>query len=207
MKRILIYGDSIPWGLIPTTKFERFAFGERWPGKLQTMLGTDYQIIEECLCARTIDSDDPRPGFEGRNAMKTLPTILDSQYPLDVIVLSLGLNEIKSIYDWTALDVAKKMGRMIDAIQERKPNFHESNPRIVLLSQPEVASTGAWGDLWVGSDEKSRELFAAYRQLAAEKGVEFIDASSVFVDAKDGVHIDAQNHGAMAELVARHLND
>lgn len=203
MKRILIYGDSIPWGLIPTTKFERFAFQERWPGILQGILGSEYQVIEECLCARTIDSDDSRPGFEGRNAMTSLPLVLDSQYPLDGIILSLGLNEVKSMYEWTPAQVAEKLGRMIDAIKARKPNFHESNPRIMVISQPEVTNTGAWGELWVGADEKSRLLFDQYKWLAEEKKVEFIDASAVKADVADGVHIDKQGHVALAEIVAR----
>lgn len=201
MKRILIYGDSIPWGLIPATKFERYDFDKRWPGILQSKLGSDYQIIEECLCARTIDSDDERPGFEGRNGTSCLPMVLDSQWPIDIIILSIGLNEIKSIFNWTAVEVAEKLGGIIDLIKSRKPNFHEYDPRIVILSQPEVNNTGFWGDLWVGADEKSRQLFKEYKKLAETKGVEFIDLSGATPDEKDGVHIDENGHRQIAEKV------
>lgn len=205
MKRILIYGDSIPWGLIPTTKFERFDFDERWPSVLQSKLGDNYTVIEECLCARTIDSDDLRPGFEGRNGMAFLPTCLDSHYPLDIVILSLGLNEIKSIYDWTSEQVAEKMRQMIHLIKQRKPNFHESNPRILLLSQPIVDNTGCWGELWVGSHKKSEELYSAYKNLAEKERIEFVDLSMIAVDDKDGVHINKDGHALIAEQLYQHV--
>ena len=156
-------------------------------------------MIEECLCARTIDSDDPRPGFEGRNGLSFLPTCLDSHYPLDIVIVSLGLNELKSIYDWTPEQVAHKMGMLIDLVQSRKPNFHDSHPRILLLSQPVVFNTGCWGELWVGANDKSRQLFDEYKRLALDKNVEFIDLSSVAPGVNDGVHINAEGHLAVAQ--------
>jgi lysophospholipase L1-like esterase len=205
MKRVLVYGDSIPWGLIPTTKFERYDYDKRWPGILQSELGNGYQIIEECLCARTIDSDDPRPGFEGRNGMAFLLTCLDSHYPLDIILLSLGLNEIKSIYNWTPKQVAGKMGKMIRLAKSRKPYFHDSNPKIILLSQPIVDNTGCWGELWVGSDKKSKELFEEYEALAKKENIEFIDLSVVKADKKDGVHINEDGHKLIAQEIFRFI--
>ena len=205
MTRILIYGDSIPWGLVPASKFDRFDFDERWPGILQYKLGSNFQVIEECLCARTIDSDDLRPGFEGRNGMAFLPTCLDSHYPIDVIIISLGLNELKSIYDWTPHQVAAKMGALINTVKARRPNSHEYNPRILLLSQPIVKNTGFWGELWVGSAEKSQQLFEEYEKLADELNVEFVDLSGIQTDSKDGVHIDAKGHSLVAEKLLRFL--
>ncbi|MEI6850442.1 MAG: GDSL-type esterase/lipase family protein [Candidatus Saccharibacteria bacterium] len=205
MKRILIYGDSIPWGLVPCTKFERYEYDKRWPGILQSKLGNDYQIIEECLCARTIDSNDPRPGFEGRNGMDYLSPCLDSHYPIDVIILSLGLNELKSIYEWSPLQVAEKMSKMIKLIKNRKPNFHDSNAKIILLSQPFVSNTGYWGELWIGSSEKSRELYGEYKEIAKQEGIDFIDLSEITPDKKDGVHINNTGHNIIAEIVSKYI--
>lgn len=204
-KRILVYGDSIPWGLIPATKFERYPQNKRWPGVLQEKLGSNYHIIEECLCARTLDSDDPRPGFEGRNGLSFLPTVLDSHYPLDMIIVSLGLNELKSIYPWTGNDVAKKMKTMLEGIQGRNPNFHETDTEIVLLSQPFVKSTGFWGELWDGAEEKSKELFSKYEDLAREMNITFVDLSDVSPDEKDGVHLDAKEHKKIANKLFEYI--
>lgn len=202
MKNILIYGDSNAWGLIPTTKFDRFSFDERWPGILQQTLGDDVHIIEENLCARTIDSDDPRPGFEGRNGITELPMCLDSHYPLDMVILTLGLNELKSIYDWTPAQVAQKMEKMIQTVQSRRPNFHDHNTQVVLMTQPVVEHTGQWGDLWVGAHDKSIELRDEYIKLAQKTHVQLIDPHTVNPDVRDGVHFDTAGHRAVADAVA-----
>ena len=205
-KTILIYGDSNAWGLIPTTKFNRFDYDKRWPGVLQGMLGGDYRIIEENLCARTIDSDDLRPGFENRNGMTELPMCLDSHYPIDMVILSLGLNELKSIFDWTPAQVAEKMECMIELVQKRRPNFHSHDTRVVLMTQPIVEHTGQWGELWIGANEKSKQLHEEYVTLAQKTGIELIDASGVGVDSRDGVHFDEAGHTAIAKMVADFIN-
>lgn len=200
-KKVLVYGDSLPWGLVPgSTTFERLPANIRWPGKLQGLLGDNYEIIEECLCARTLDSDDLRPGFEGRNGQSHLITCIDSHDPIDTIILSLGLNEIKSIYPWTAQQVAEKMKYMVETIKNRKPNFHDVKIRIILLTQPEVReNTGYWGELWVGSNIKSVELADEYRKLANETNVELCDVNKYIKTGIDGVHLDEVAHNRVAE--------
>ncbi|NTW62333.1 hypothetical protein HGB25_02915 [Candidatus Saccharibacteria bacterium] len=204
-KRVLVYGDSLPWGAVPgSTAFERFPANVRWPGVLQDILGNDFSVIEECLCARTLDSDDPRLGFEGRNGLSHLVTCLDSQDPIDTVIISLGLNEIKGIYDWTSDQVAEKMKNLVQTIKERKPNFHTVNLRIILLTQPKVQEekTGNWGDLWIGSGQKSVDLQAAYRNIADELGIELCDVAKIVDAGVDGVHIDQVSHKIVAEKIA-----
>jgi len=51
---VLVYGDSITWGIIPDTR-NRFVFDERWPGVLENQLrdsGKNVRIIEDCLNGR-----------------------------------------------------------------------------------------------------------------------------------------------------------
>lgn len=200
-KRVLVYGDSLPWGLIPgSTTFERFPSDIRWPGVLQNILGNDFDVLEECLCARTLDSDDPRPGFEGRNGSSHIAAVLDSHDPIDIIILSLGLNEIKSIYNWSSVEVAEKTKGLIQLIKNRKPNLHETNPRIILCTQPEInEETEYWGDLWIGSNKKSIALAEEFRKLAEELNVEVLDVNKLVKTGKDGVHLDEHAHKVIAE--------
>lgn len=51
MKQILVYDDSLTWGIIPGTR-QRLAFADRWSGALEKALnkqcGDDaYRIIED----------------------------------------------------------------------------------------------------------------------------------------------------------------
>lgn len=56
MIRILCYGDSNTWGYIPGTG-KRFDENTRWTKRLQTLLGDEYEIIEEGLRGRNVGHD------------------------------------------------------------------------------------------------------------------------------------------------------
>ena len=49
MKQILVYADSLTWGIIPMSR-NRFAFDQRWPGILEINLnkqGKQARVIED----------------------------------------------------------------------------------------------------------------------------------------------------------------
>ena len=61
-RRILCFGDSLTWGWIATPEgapARRYPYSERWTGIMAAKLGSDYEIIEEGLNARTTSIDDP----------------------------------------------------------------------------------------------------------------------------------------------------
>ena len=61
MSQILVYGDSLSWGLIPGTR-GRLAFDARWPGVLEAGLhqrGRRERIVEDCVNGRRTVWDDP----------------------------------------------------------------------------------------------------------------------------------------------------
>jgi len=68
MKHILVYSDSISWGIIPMSR-NRLRFDQRWPSILEinlNKLGKNVRVIEDCLNGRRTIYDDPiRPGRNG----------------------------------------------------------------------------------------------------------------------------------------------
>src|SRR5215475_797626 len=67
--RILVYGDSMSWGIVPMTR-KRFPIESRRPGVMQEHLnssGLAVYVIEDCLNGRRTVWDDP---FKtGRNGL------------------------------------------------------------------------------------------------------------------------------------------
>jgi hypothetical protein len=65
MIQILVYADSLTWGIIPSTR-QRLPFAARWPGVLEAELsqaGYSVRVIEDCLNGRRTVWDDPyKPG-------------------------------------------------------------------------------------------------------------------------------------------------
>ncbi len=102
MKTILCYGDSNTWGYalsslnFETGYCERYPREVRWTGRLQALLGKDYRVIEEGLCGRTTNVDNPRElGGADSNGKTYLGPCLFSHAPIDWVILMLGGNDFK----------------------------------------------------------------------------------------------------------------
>ena len=105
--RILCYGDSNTWGYISGTDHQRYGNNERWTKILTSLLGDKFEIIEEGLNSRTLTSNDTRPGKECKNGYEYLLPCLDTHDPIDLVVLMLGTNELKSAYNKTAKEIGE----------------------------------------------------------------------------------------------------
>jgi len=89
MQQILIYADSLTWGIIPGTR-NRLAFDQRWPGVLENKVNTStrrIRVMEDCLNGRRTVWDDPfKPG---RNGLEGLAQRMEIHSPLALVILML----------------------------------------------------------------------------------------------------------------------
>ncbi len=141
MKNILCFGDSNTWGYIPGTfdpdafLFERYDFSKRWPGILQNGLGNDYRIIENGLGGRTTDIDDPtRPD---KNGLTQISFALQIASPVDLVILMLGVNDFKTMFNRTATDVVQGISNIIDVIEATK-FVKGSHTKILIIAPPPI---------------------------------------------------------------------
>ena len=203
-KRILCFGDSNTWGARADGN-GRFDEETRWTGRLQALLGSDYTVVEEGHCGRTTVWDDP---VENRLAGITyLWPCLDSQSPLDLVIIMLGTNDLKPRFGVQAQDIAQSASRLVDMVQ--KCNFGPGNvPPKVLLVSPIWANPSATMPHMFAEAEaaKSRQFAPAFRAIAEQMGCAFFDAASVASpDPLDGVHMSAQDHNALAEALYQEI--
>lgn len=206
-ERIMVFGDSLSWGYEPGSKHQRFASDVRWPGKLQQLLGDNYEIIEENLNSRGIENGDPRQGKEGRRALDYIEACLDSQDPLNRVIVLLGTNELKHEMGMNADTVGESMEKLLSIILTRPSQFRGTTPKVTLLSPPIINEDTEYcrtGDKYLGATEKSKQLVEVYENLATKLGIGFAALSSINVGV-DGIHIDAEEHAKVAELVYQSL--
>ncbi|HUO66056.1 MAG TPA: GDSL family lipase, partial [Gammaproteobacteria bacterium] len=82
MQQILVYSDSLSWGIVPNTR-KRLGFSERWPGVMEDHLiraGRGVRVIEDCLNGRRTVWEDPfKPG---RNGLTGLQQRIEVSSPL-----------------------------------------------------------------------------------------------------------------------------
>ena len=202
---IVCYGESHTHGADPSTP-GRLPRDVRWPRVMERALGTGYEVIEEGLNGRCTVWDTPLT--KGRNGLEYLYPCLLSHAPVDLVIIMLGTNDLKRIYDNTAAEIAGGAARLVVEARSTLSGPDQTPPRVLLVSPVPIGPITAESEMWgLGAAiETSRQLASMYRIVADGHGVAFFDAGSVAtVSPDDGVHLDAEacaNLGAaMAEQV------
>ncbi len=199
---VVCYGDSNTYGFDPVTH-GRFPRAVRWPGVVAAELARIAHVVEEGLGARTTVWESPfAPGRDGR---AYLVPCLASHAPVDVLVVMLGTNDLKSVYRLTAADVAAGAASVVDVALASRAGPDGGPPRVLLVSPPRLGAVTAIAAVW-GFGEAlaaSAHLAPHYRTVAAELGCSFLDADAlVAVHPADGVHIDAAGHAVLGRAIA-----
>ena len=201
MREILCYGDSNTWGYIPGIG-GRYPAAVRWTGVLQDRLGPAFHVIEEGLNGRTTVWDDPVEGAH-RNGRTYLLPCLQSHMPLDLVVLFLGVNDLKLRFSVPAADIARSAGVLVELIQHSGTGRTSEILPVLLIAPAPLGKLTMYAEMLEGATEKSRLLAARYRELAGELGCQFLDAGAVVRSSDlDGVHLDEEQHRRLGEAVA-----
>ncbi|MEG2625814.1 MAG: SGNH/GDSL hydrolase family protein [Christensenella sp.] len=203
MKTIVCYGDSNTWGCSPIN-CERIARNLRWTGALQSLLGDDYLIYEEGMNARTTMFDDPIEPY--RSGVAYIEPCMYTDSPVDLLVIMLGTNDVKTHLGQTAFSISKGIERLIIAAQN--PVFGRDNkPCEILIVSPVEIFKGV-AHTWLGdyfnenSVETARELAPRYKAMAELYGCHFMDAAAVAEPSPvDCVHMDEKNHAKLARAI------
>jgi lysophospholipase L1-like esterase len=209
MKHILVYSDSISWGIIPMTR-NRFPFHQRWPGILENNLnkaGKDVRVIEDCLNGRrTIYNDPIRPG---RNGLIGLSERIEVNSPLKLVILMLGTNDFQANHEHTAEDAAKGMKALIKEIRHTTLEPEMLIPKILVISPPPILEPK--GDIamkFKDGDKKCVGLAEAYEQLCKEEKCNFFDARKITTSSKvDGVHFDLDQHLSFGNAISEYIKN
>jgi lysophospholipase L1-like esterase len=203
MREILCFGDSNTWGYDPASR-GRFPNDVRWTGVLQASLGQAYRVIEEGLNGRTSVWEDPVEG--DKMGRRHLVPCLESQAPLDLVILMLGTNDTKARFSAPAHDIAAGMGVLLDIIARSTAGREDKAPPVLLVAPAPLTKLTEFAPMFNGGVEKSRQLASLYAALASQRGCAFFDAGSVVRCSNlDGVHFEAAGHRTLGEALAREV--
>lgn len=202
-KTILCYGDSNTYGYNPLNGL-RYAKGIRWTGCLQEMLGEEYSIIEEGCNGRTTVFDDPLEGW--KNGLDYLRPCLNSHKPIDIVILMLGSNDLKTTFGATAKEIADGVEILVDVIKTFSMEKQGFEPVIILLSPPEIGDGICNSSFHYAFDNssvlRSKELPKEYRQVAERKGCIFCKSSDYIKPSQaDSLHLMPEEHKKLAKVL------
>ncbi len=204
MQQILVYGDSLSWGIIPTTR-QRLPFDGRWPGVMENRLhaqGRSVRVIEDCLNGRRTVWDDPyKPG---RNGLDGLAQRIEIYSPLALVILMLGTNDFQSVHPHTAWHAAQGIAALVAAIRHAPIEPGMSVPPILIVAPPPIGiSKGPIAPKFLGAATKCAGLADAYRDVATALDCLFFDSGTVTTASRvDGIHLDADQHTTLGEAMA-----
>ena len=200
MKTILCYGDSNTHGTLPIdfdmmeTSFissdYRLPKEKRWTGILQRELGSGYYVIEEGLNGRTTVWDDPIEGMH-KNGLKYLIPCLESHAPVDLVLLMLGTNDLKTRFSVSAFDIASSAGVLINTILQSGFGPGGKNPRVLLMCPAPLGKMSYLAELFTDGIKNSLELAKYYRKIAKLYGCDFINVAEIINPSDiDGIHYE-----------------
>ena len=202
MPVVVCFGDSNTHGFDAATG-GRLPKDVRWPGVLAAELDGVADVVEEGLNGRTTIWDDPF--LDGRNGRAYLLPCLRSHAPVDVLVLMLGTNDLKSIFGRTAAEIASGAAALVDLALLSGTGPDGGRPSVLLVAPPLLGDVTATSELWGFGEARARsQQFAAlYRTVAELRGVAFLDAAPIAsVDPADGVHLTVAGHASLGRAVA-----
>lgn len=206
MRHILIYADSMTWGIVPNTR-KRFAFEERWPGVLENTLserGQRVRVIEDALNGRRTVWEDPfKPG---RNGLIGLAQRIEIHSPLALVILMLGTNDFQFSHPYNnAWSAGQGIATLVNEIRRAPIEPEMPVPPVLIVAPPPVLSReGPLAAKFAGADLRCQGVGAAYRAVSDALSCHFFDASTVTTSSTvDGIHLDREQHAALGAALAK----
>lgn len=206
MKNILLYADSLSWGIVPLTR-ERLPFEQRWPGVMELLLnaaGANVRVHENCINGRRTVWDDPYKA--GRNGLVGLAQVMEMHAPLDLVILLLGTNDFQFNQPFmTPALSALGTARLVQEIRQAPMEPGMPVPPVLIVSPPPMSEPkGTVATKFAGAEVRSRGLAEAQREVAEQLGCAYFDAGSVTPSSTlDGIHLDAPQQRALGAALAK----
>ena len=201
MINILCFGDSNTWGYDPETQ-TRFSKKIRWTGVLQQLLGTSFNVIEEGLNGRTTNVNEKEEHDLGycrpyRSAMDLLSILIETNSPLDLIIVMLGTNDLKTNFNQSPDMIAENTRLVCESIIS---NDYFQSKSIILVAPTHINENSPnLLESFVGTTSASKSFANSYKKISDDLNLIFLDASeSVITNEIDGLHWDAMQHSDFA---------
>ncbi|MBO6674364.1 MAG: SGNH/GDSL hydrolase family protein [Rhizobiales bacterium] len=204
-KTVLCFGDSNTHGTMPMASFGdkgRFPFESRWTSIMAGALGPGWHVLAEGHPGRTTAHDDPLEGAH-KNAQRSLLALLESHRPIDLIVIMLGTNDLKSRFQVTPTEITLGVETLVQVVRASGCGPNKTAPDLLVVAPPPLTDSGVLMEFFQGGVEKSQKFAQSFAAMGERAGVAVWDAGSVCSMSQiDGIHLDEEGHRALGLALA-----
>lgn len=193
MKTVLCFGDSNTFGYIPGG-LGRFSESERYTGILSTLLGSEYNVVEDGVVGRTTLFEDPLR--TGKCGIKDIKKSVLAANP-DIFVVALGTNDVKKVFNNSESSICSGVESIIKTVLSVKPDTE-----IIVMAPAPISSNALTksDDYDLHSLEVSKNLHKKLEKYSKEHNYKYLNIGSfASVSPEDGEHLAAESHKITAE--------
>jgi lysophospholipase L1-like esterase len=193
---ILLLGDS------------NGAFDHGWANQLKKLRPVDF-IENTSISGNTIGFDNLK--MESLNTLKNIDSYIDGCYQnygsVDYVVILLGTNDCKTVFDGQLKEVSKNLEKLIAQIREKT----KDESKIFVLTPPPCGPIHLLPERYEGSIDRVRFLKKEFEKVAKKTGIEFIDIHTplemIFENlTDDGIHLREEGQIIIAKMINESLN-
>jgi len=203
-KTILCYGDSNTRGSVPKladSPSEKHPRSVRWTGVLQNLIGDDFEIINEGLSGRTLVAFNSE--YPERTGITHLKAILLTHRPIDLVIVMLGTNDVKDIYNLSAEQISEHLEQTIKLIQEQGVQ----KTLVVCPAKVIAREDGTVDARFSKAPEKMEKLPLLFKEVAEKYNCNFLNLQEHITSSKiDGFHLEPEMHRKIGELLAKEIS-
>ncbi len=165
-------------------------------------LGEGWHVLAEGHPGRTSVHDDPIEGAH-KNARRTLLAVLESHRPINLVIIMLGTNDLKSRFQVNALEIALGVEKLVHTVRTSSCGVDQGAPDVLVVAPPPLNNAGILMDFFEGGVEKSIDFAQTFAAMGERVGVPFWNAGSACSMSQiDGIHLDEGGHTALGLALA-----
>ncbi len=130
---------------------------------------------------------------------------------IDYLIVSLGTNDCKSIFDKELSLVPNHLRELIRKINSF-PGFKNRPPRIIVLSPLPFGPDSTLPSRYKGADERVKYLVPYFKDIAHQNRCGYIDVYNPLQPeyskySSDGIHLNHEGHKMLAAMIYEYIAD
>jgi lysophospholipase L1-like esterase len=137
--------------------------------------------------------------------------ILESHKPIDLLLVMLGTNDTKLVFNKSVISITRGMQTLLEAAMGKGYGAAGKDPAMLLVAPALIVAGNreqATFDIreFDEGPEKSRQFAKEYGDLAKKLGIYFLDASAAAkASPADGVHWTKESHRSFGEYLSKEI--